>query len=772
MGKHPLLPPHGRRAASVVLYVFAIYIAVTVATGLALLLVWRHDRKQSFTALLGLSHLIWTAYPLSYLAARQPSEAWQVIGLMGLSLVPSLCLILMVKGIGSLSGRHVPRRHLQVLFVALLLAHGALMGRDLSLAQAGSATINITISLIVANWLRKQGPGERFTGILLVLAGINQFNFVFHPGDAGAMTQTAVATVLRLLLAMALMYAALTRSAEAGQRVRDRFFQLTDRSPQGVAVVIDDHAVYINPAFRSIYGMDRVDQAPRVFSPEWLNLTTPLAARKPIHQLLAQVNNGSLPLAEWEGDRTALDGRHLYLRFKAWHVEWDGEPALQVVVSDDTAQHEAARALIWHATHDELTGLLNRSALLQRLRELYDNAEQPAFALILLDVDRFKLFNDAHGPAVGDEVLKALSTQLLHTLGERAELMRLGEDEFALLLVSPDTQAVAHQLTQDIQTLLTQPLTLSAHRFFLDVSMGVALHPGVATSPYALLQAANAAMLAAKRLPGTSVQWATEAGRNGLAAFFDAEQALRAGFENDEFTLVYQPKVGAAGHRLVGFEALVRWDRPGVGRISPMEFIPAAERNGLIVPLGAIILTQACRQLAQWRDAGLPLVPVAVNVSPLQLLDAQFPAAVMNTLAQFQLSPQWLTLEITETAAVAHMDQAREQISQLRQQGVDVALDDFGTGFSSLNMLRSLPLHTVKIDRSLIDPMPESHAVAVVKSICDLAAVLDLDVVAEGVETAAHAEAARAAGCHALQGYHFARPLDVPAATQWLQAHA
>jgi len=135
------------------------------------------------------------------------------------------------------------------------------------------------------------------------------------------------------------------------------------------------------------------------------------------------------------------------------------------------------------------------------------------------------------------------------------------------------------------------------------------------------------------------VQWATEAGRNGLAAFFDAEQALRAGFENDEFTLVYQPKVGAAGHRLVGFEALVRWDRPGVGRISPMEFIPAAERNGLIVPLGAIILTQACRQLAQWRDAGLPLVPVAVNVSPLQLLDAQFPAAVMNTLAQFQCPP-------------------------------------------------------------------------------------------------------------------------------------
>ncbi len=753
------------------LYVFAIYIAVTLATGVALLLVWRHDRRQSFTALLGLSHLIWTAYPLSYLGVRSPDAWLHSLGLLGLAVVPSLCLALMVKGIGSLSGRHVTRRQLLALLITLVLAHVAIMLHDIGMAQAGSATINITVSFVVASWLRKQGPGERFTGILLVLAGLNQFNFVFQPEDGGAMLQTAVATVLRLMLAMALMYAALTRSAEAGQRVRDRFFQLTDRSPQGVAVVISDHVVYINPAFQSIFGMDRVNQSPRVFSPEWLNITTPLATRKAIHQHLAQVHNGTLAVAEWEGERTALDGRALYLRYKAWKVEWDGEPALQVVVSDDTVQHEAARALMWHATHDELTGLLNRSALLQRLRELFDSANQPAFALILLDVDRFKLFNDAHGPAVGDEVLKALSVQLLHTVNDRAELMRLGEDEFALLLVNPDNQMVARQLTQDIQAMLTQPLTLSAHRFFLDVSMGVALHPGVAASPYALLQAANAAMREAKRLPGTSVQWATEAGSNGLAAFFDAEQALRAGFENNEFNLVYQPKVAAQGHRLVGFEALVRWDRPGVGRISPMDFIPAAERNGLIVPLGALILTQACRQLAKWRDEGLPLVPVAVNVSPLQLLDAQFPSAVMNTLAQFQLPPQWLTLEITETAAVAHMDQAREQISQLRQQGVEVALDDFGTGFSSLNMLRSLPLHTVKIDRSLIDPMPESHAVAVVKAICDLATVLDLDVVAEGVETEAHAQAALAAGCHSLQGYHFARPLDVPDATQWLQAH-
>lgn len=351
--------------------------------------------------------------------------------------------------------------------------------------------------------------------------------------------------------------------------------------------------------------------------------------------------------------------------------------------------------------------------------------------------------------------------------------MRLGEDEFALLLIAPDVHVAASQITTDIQTLLTQPLTLSAHRFFLDVSMGVAPHPGVATSPYALLQAANAAMRDAKHLPGTSVQWATEAGRHGLAAFFDAEQALRAGFEKDEFTLVYQPKVAAAGHHIVGFEVLVRgpplasgastlWtsSRPPSAMASsfPSEHSsspkPAARSRGGVI--------------RGWRWFPWPSTSRPCNSS-----DTQFPNTVMKTLAQFLGFPaHWLTLEITETAAVAHMDQAREQISQLRQQGVDVALDDFGTGFSSLNMLRSLPLHTVKIDRSLIDPMPDPHAVAVVKAICDLATVLDLEVVAEGVETAAHAQAALQVGCHALQGYHFARPLEVPAATQWLQAHS
>jgi diguanylate cyclase (GGDEF)-like protein len=486
-----------------------------------------------------------------------------------------------------------------------------------------------------------------------------------------------------------------------------------------------------------------------------------------------RILSGELPVAHWEGHRTAFDGRSLHLRFSAWRVEWDGAPAEQVVVTDDTARFDATRTLLHQATHDELTGLPNRSALLQRLRGLCAVEPPQPFALLLLDVDRFELFNEAHGPSVGDEVLRALAVALKQRmtagLPPHADVMRLGEDEFALLAPAADAQRIADELAQAVRELLGQPLELPQHRFFLDVSMGVALHPADGTVPEALLRAANAAMHEAKRTPGTSLQFAEERFERGSGATLDAEQALRAGMKSDEFKLVFQPKVDAHTGALVGFEALVRWDRPGFGRIEPQEFIPPAERTGLIGPLGSLILTLACRQIAEWRKSFEHMVPVAVNVSPLQMLDPGFPDLVARTLRQFNVPPELLTIEITESAAITNLDQARGQIAQLRKHGVEVALDDFGTGFSSLNMLRSLPLSTVKIDRSLIEPMPDRDANAVVKAICDLAAVLQLDVVAEGVETRAHAGAAAAAGCKVLQGFLYARPLEAADATRWMR---
>ncbi len=728
--------------------------AVNLIVGVALLLAWRRDPRQLFSRDLGWAYLAQICVPLAYLAMRQPQVAVQLIGMLAVVATSALYLALVMLGSARLAGLVPTRAQSGLVFGSLLLVGLALFQVHPRLAQALSACLHMAAGIVATGWLWRLGAGERLVGMMLVLVGANQFVFVVM-GEPGLGVQLAVAGVLRLTLGLSLLHAAVSRSLDESLRLRQRFQQLTERSHQGVAVVQGEELTYANPALLRIYGLSSLAEVNTL----WRDATMPENERAQARLRHRQIISGELAQANWGGLRYRFDGTPIRLRFTAWRIDWDGKPAEQVVVTDETAQHNATKALLHQATHDELTGLPNRSALLQRLRELCAVTDN-TFALVLLDVDRFKLFNEAHGHTVGDEVLRALATTLEHTLVGEAEVMRLGEDEFALLAHSAIDEDSAIAVAQRVRKRLSRALDVQPHEFFLDVSMGVALHPGTASNPEALLRAANAAMHQAKATPGTSLQFAQERFERGSGAVLDAEQALRAGVSNDEFVLFYQPKVDARSGVLVGFEALVRWDRPGLGRIGPNEFIPAAERTGLIVPLGRLILAQACEQLAHWHaETEGAALPVAVNVSPLQLLDPAFPRMVANTLHEYGVPPELLTLEITESAAVTHLEQARDQLHELRALGVEVALDDFGTGFSSLNLLRSLPVTTVKIDRTLIEPLPALEAAAVVKAICQLAGVLQLDVVAEGVETEAQAEAARAAGCHVLQGALYASPL-------------
>jgi diguanylate cyclase (GGDEF)-like protein/PAS domain S-box-containing protein len=746
--------------------------AINLVVGLALVLVWRADRQQAFPGWLGASFLVQAISPFAFVAWRSPTTAWHVLGFWALIAAGSTSLTLWLVGAAHLAGRPVSRRVGIAGLSGLLIVNTLVLAFDPRIAQAFGATLTTLAALVALGWLIRLGAHERIAAVAMLLLGLNQYVWVVF-GNEGLHVQAAIATVLRVVLGLALLHAALSRRRGETGAVRDQFMQLIERSHQGIAVMQGETMKFANPALKRMYGLVSDDGERTPIPQRWRDTTMPDADRAIGRQRHQRILSGELPEAHWEGHRTAFDGRSLHLRFSAWRVEWDGEPAEQVVVTDDTARFDAIRTLLHQATHDELTGLPNRSALLQRLRGLCAVEPPQPFALLLLDVDRFKLFNEAHGPSIGDEVLRALAAALQRRMTEgsapHADVMRLGEDEFALLAPAANAQRVADELAQAVRQLLWQPLELPQHRFFLDVSMGVALHPLNGTAPEALLRAANAAMHEAKRTPGTSLQFAEERFERGSGATLDAEQALRAGMKSDEFKLVFQPKVDAHTGALVGFEALVRWDRPGIGRVGPNEFIPPAERTGLIGPLGNLILTLACHQIAEWRETFGHMVPVAVNVSPLQLLDPGFPDLVVRTLRHFNVPTSLLTLEITESAAITHLDQARGQIAQMRQHGIEVALDDFGTGFSSLNMLRSLPLSTVKIDRTLIDPMPDGDAVAVVKAICDLAAVLHLDVVAEGVETPAHASAAAAAGCKVLQGFLYARPLEPADAAQWMR---
>ena len=752
--------------------------AVNLVVGIALLLAWRAAQDLSFSRWLGWSFIVHAINPLAALVYQSNTGPWNVVSIYALIATSLSALILWLVGVSHLAARPIRKTVAMSGWLGALILSALLLDAGPRVVLTSSATLTMIAGVVALAWLRRLGRNERLAGIAMVLLGLNQYIWVVA-GNASLLWQISFAVVLRVVLGLALFHAVISRSSARAGHLRDQLMHLIDRSHQGVAVMQDGVMKYTNPAMLRIFGLSADGQALVAARSQWREMTMPESERAASLDRHRQIVSGELPEAQWTGERRSFDGRTLQLRFSAWRADWDGAPAEQIVVTDDTAHFDAMQTLLHQATHDELTGLPNRSALMLRLRELCasGNPDVPAkppapFALVLLDVDRFKLFNEAHCPTVGDDVLRVLARNLQVVLDGRAEVMRLGEDEFALLAPHAGSvdgaDSVASELAQAVRELLTHPVVLAQHLFFLDVSMGIALYPATARHPEALLRAANAAMHEAKRTPGTSVQFAEARFERGSGATLEIEQALRAGMKSDEFSLVYQPKVEAKTGVLVGFEALVRWMRPGVGLVEPQEFISAAERNGVIAPLGNMILTLACQQLADWRQVFGAVVPVAVNVSPLQLLDPNFPDLVVRTLRHFKVPAELLTLEITESAAVMHMDEARAQITQLRAHGVEVALDDFGTGFSSLNMLRSLPLSTVKIDRSLIDPMPEPDAVAVVKAICDLAAVLHLTVVAEGVETTEHAAAARAAGCHALQGYLYARPLSPIDAAVWL----
>ncbi|MDZ7936954.1 MAG: EAL domain-containing protein [Rhodoferax sp.] len=742
---------------------------ISLIMGVALLLVWRRNRAHMFTRLMGWSNIVQLLVPVFFWLYHHQNGLASTLGALGLPLAAAANSVLLVTSALHLAG--VPMRRRSVVIFALMMLTiftSALFQEDLRTAQAISATLYTSLALFCATVLWRQRQQLHVSAVsvgpLLVALGLIQFIYVGW-GDAGVGIQATLSSVLRLTLGLVLISTALQRSVNENLHLRRRFERITDRSHQGIVIRQGETTVYANQAALDIYGAPNLEALSNLL----VSKTIPKDEVDAVRRRNQDIETGVLPDATYEADRVHANGTPLRLRFHSFSTEWDGKPALQILISDETEKHRATQALLHQALHDDLTGLPNRAALMELLRQRCTQQDtSPPFALLLLDLDRFKLFNEAHGHAMGDAVLIAVGQTLARSMPAGHTLMRLGEDEFAVVSAPGLDTAAAVALAHHIEQVFAEPLMVGGGRFFLDASLGLALFPSHADTADKLLRAANAAVHVAKRTPGTTHTLADQGYEHDASQMLAHEQALRVGLERHEFTLAYQPKVDSRTSQLTSFEALARWNRPGVGPVSPAEFVAAAERTGLIGALGLALLHMACQQIAIWQVEFGRIVPVAVNVSPFQLLNPDFPAVVQAALQEHGVDPRWLTLEITESSAIQNLEQTIAQVAQLHAMGIHVALDDFGTGYSSLNMLRTLRLHTVKIDRGLVDPLPAPESIAVVQAICQLAQALSLRVVAEGVETIAQAEAARDAGCGVLQGYLYSKPLPPAVAGEWL----
>ncbi len=422
---------------------------------------------------------------------------------------------------------------------------------------------------------------------------------------------------------------------------------------------------------------------------------------------------------------------------------------------------EANEELTYLALHDNLTKLPNRALLEGRLRQAIGHAdrEKRPFALMFLDLDGFKAVNDAYGHSIGDLLLVEAAKRIEMKIRMQDTISRVGGDEFVFLgdVGQPEDAAA---LAEKLLVLIREPFQIGGHELRMSVSIGIAMYPGNGANQHELLTNADAAMYHAKSLGRDSFRFFEASMNSHVQAYLELTQDLRRAIDRHELILYYQPKFEAPNGPAIGVEALVRWQHPTRGLMQPDEFIPLAEKTGMIVPLGEWVLNEACRQMREWHDAGRHTWTMAVNLSPVQFGHPALVEMVQRTLERHLLAPHCLTLEITESTAMRDADASVVILQRLYEMGVRIAIDDFGTGYSSLLYLKRLPATELKIDRGFVRNLEhDSEDRAIVSAIVALGQTLDLKIVAEGVETIAQQEFLSDMGCDSLQGFLFGRPL-------------
>ena len=441
----------------------------------------------------------------------------------------------------------------------------------------------------------------------------------------------------------------------------------------------------------------------------------------------------------------------------------DGQIMGVVLVFHDVSEsRKMASKMTYLAEHDFLTGLPNRLLLNDRLNQVLTLAKRDKeyVALMFLDLDRFKNINDSLGHEIGDLLLKKVALELASCLRASDTISRQGGDEFMILLPEVYEHFAPAEVAEKLLAITTQPFNISGNEIRISVSIGIAIYPDDGENLEALTKCADSAMYHAKALGRNNYQFFTQSMNDRVQQLTELEHHLRRAVELNEFFLVYQPKVDIKTNEIIGVEALLRWQHSQWGMVSPDRFISISEDTGLIKPIGAWVLKEACRQNREWQEKGLKNIKISVNVSVVQLRNKHFLQEVTETLLMTGLNPQYLELEVTESVAMEGEQDALQCLTKLKDMGVGLSIDDFGTGYSSLSYLKKLPIDIVKIDKSFIrDIESDPNDATIISAIIKMSHGLKLAVIAEGVETQQQLEFLKAEGCDQYQGYLLSKPV-------------